>query len=75
MILVTGANGHVGNNLVRALLDRGHSVRAQAFGRMEHIDSLPIERVQADLRDPGAAHDLCRGVDTVFTWRGGSHSQ
>ncbi|MCK4795561.1 MAG: NmrA family NAD(P)-binding protein, partial [Desulfobacteraceae bacterium] len=26
--LVTGANGHLGNNLVRALVERGDTVRA-----------------------------------------------
>ncbi|WP_330213056.1 NmrA family NAD(P)-binding protein [Pseudomonas sp. Z18(2022)] len=28
LCLVTGANGHLGKNLVRALLEQGHTVRA-----------------------------------------------
>ncbi|MEO4017839.1 NmrA family NAD(P)-binding protein, partial [Pseudomonas rossensis] len=28
LCLVTGANGHLGNTLVRALLDQGYRVRA-----------------------------------------------
>ena len=35
MILVTGATGNVGRELVRALVDAGERVRASALGALE----------------------------------------
>ena len=39
MIVVTGAPGHIGNNLVRLLLERGQKVRCMAL-RGERATSL-----------------------------------
>ena len=51
--LVTGANGHLGNNLVRALLDRGETVRASVRNpdNQEPFVGLDCEIVGADLMD------------------------
>jgi dihydroflavonol-4-reductase len=64
--LVTGASGHLGANLVRALLDRGRQVRALIHETMAAIDGLSVEVVHADLLDREAVLRACRGVGTVF---------
>ena len=54
-ILVTGANGHLGTNLVSELLGAGHTVRGsvRSLGdavRTDHLRALgPVELVEADL--------------------------
>ncbi len=65
-VLVTGANGHVGANLVRALLARGDRVRALVRSRQDAIDGLPIEIVRGDVRDPDAMRHAMQGVEVVF---------
>jgi len=45
MILVTGATGHIGNTLVRALVGRGQRVRAML---LPGEDATPLEGVEAE---------------------------
>ena len=66
-VLVTGAAGHVGANLVRRLLDDG--VRVRVLLRREDnnqgLEGLDVERVFGDIRDLNAtrrAIEGCRGV-------------
>ncbi|HWP17525.1 MAG TPA: NAD-dependent epimerase/dehydratase family protein [Burkholderiaceae bacterium] len=66
--LVTGANGHLGNNVVRALLQRGMRVRA-GVRRLEEdgpFEGLACERVPAPLEDPDALRRALQGVDVFF---------
>ncbi len=69
-VLVTGANGHLGNNLVKALLDRGYSVRASVRDRNDHAKTsiLPadIELVSLDVRDAKRFEEAAAGIDTLF---------
>lgn len=65
-IAVTGANGHVGANLVRTLLAAGHDVRAITHSNRRGIEELPLEFVEADVRDPAALVDAFAGVERVF---------
>jgi dihydroflavonol-4-reductase len=64
-ILVTGASGHLGANLVRALLAQGREVRALIHHDRHAIHEFPLEIVEGDLRDPSAVHQACRGCHTV----------
>ncbi|MER6678035.1 NmrA family NAD(P)-binding protein [Streptomyces sp. NPDC000983] len=62
MILVTGATGDVGSEVVRALVDAGEPVRALV---REPAD-LPVEQAVGDLDRPDSLADALRGVRGVF---------
>lgn len=66
--LVTGANGHLGNTLVRALLARGHRVRAgvRDLGQHAPFEGVDCERVYAELRDHAAMRRALEGVDVLY---------
>ena len=50
-VVVTGASGHVGANLVRALLAQGRKVRAVVRDEAAALEGLDVERVEADVTD------------------------
>ena len=66
--LVTGANGHLGNNLVRALLENGETVRASVRNpnNKASFEGLDCEVVQADLMDKDSLLRALEGVDTLY---------
>lgn len=68
LTLVTGANGHVGNNLVRALLSHGENVRATVrnLANKEPFIGLNCELVQADLMNKESLRQALDGVDTLY---------
>lgn len=68
-ILITGADGLLGSNLVRELLSRGYSVRAviQPGCKSQTLDNLPIEKVECDLLDDSdGIPDALSGCDAVI---------
>jgi dihydroflavonol-4-reductase len=66
MVVVTGASGHVGGNLVRALLSRGRSVRAMIHRDRRAIQGLDVEQVQGDIREPGSLRRAFQGAEVVY---------
>lgn len=66
LVAVTGASGHVGANLVRALLERGATVRALVHGDDGGIKGLSVERVRGAVTDPDAVGALVKGAERVF---------
>lgn len=65
-VLVTGASGHVGGNLVRALLDRGRRVRVVVREDTRAVGGLPVERVTADTRRPDLVRAAVDGCEVVY---------
>ncbi|WP_162889984.1 NAD-dependent epimerase/dehydratase family protein [Streptomyces olivoreticuli] len=67
MILVTGATGHLGANLVRGLLAEGREVRVLVRGEAgPALDGLAVHRVPGDLRDPEAVGRAVTGCEEVY---------
>jgi nucleoside-diphosphate-sugar epimerase len=64
-VLVTGGGGFLGSHLAIRLHEMGHHV--SVLGR-RHYPNLPEDIIQhqADLRDPKAVSEACRGQDSVF---------
>ena len=67
-VLVTGASGHVGANLVRRLLDDGVQVRVllRNEGKNEAVDVLELDRAYADIRDLAATRRAMEGCQGVY---------
>lgn len=70
-VLVTGANGHVGNMLVRLLSERGYRIRASVRDLKDREKTRPladlgVELVQADLMQPETLRSAAEGVDGLF---------
>ena len=67
-VLVTGANGHIGCNVVRTLQGAGHEpvafVRASADTR--GLDGLELELARGDVRDRAAVRRAMRGCQFVI---------
>lgn len=72
MILVAGATGVLGSEIVRKLLGRGEKVRAmtRATSERETVDNLRkagAEIVVADLKQPATLAAASKGVDAVIS--------
>lgn len=66
--LVTGANGHLGNNLVRFLINKGIPVRASVrnIKDKEPFIGLDCEVVQADITDKKSLIKALQGVEVFY---------
>jgi nucleoside-diphosphate-sugar epimerase len=68
-ILVTGATGRVGSNLIRDLARTGHSCRAFVIPgdpQVKKLDGLNCEIAPGDLLDEQTIRRATRGVDAVI---------
>ncbi len=68
LAMVTGANGHLGNNLVRQLRARGQPVRAGVRDPAGNaaLHALGCEVVRAPLQDIDALRQSLHGVDVLY---------
>ena len=67
-VLVTGATGFVGSNLVAALLHEGCNVRIlrRRDSDLRALEGLEVETALGDVRDADSVHSAVKGCDTVF---------
>ncbi len=65
-VVVTGASGHLGANLVRGLLAAGHEVRCVVRRDTRALDGLPVVRVSGDVLDPASLGAAFRGAEVVY---------
>ena len=68
MILVLGATGHTGSEVVRALLERGQDVRVlvRDAAKSQRLFGDAVESAIGDLADPATVRAAMRGATTVF---------
>jgi dihydroflavonol-4-reductase len=64
--IVTGASGHLGANLIRALLSRKWDVKALVHHDTRALEGLDIERVHGDILDVNSLKNAFKGADVVF---------
>ena len=67
-VLVTGADGLLGSNLVRELLSLNYEVRVflHPASKSKTLDGLPIERVKGDLTSVADVEAAVNGCECVF---------
>jgi dihydroflavonol-4-reductase len=67
-VLLTGADGLLGSNLVRVLLQRGHAVRVLLWtnSSSKTLDGLDIERHYGDILSPETLDPAVSGCDAVI---------
>src|SRR5437016_6939787 len=66
--LVTGANGHLGNNLCRLLVARGEPVRAMIRPSADPapLAGLDLEIVRGDIMDPASTAHALEGCGRLY---------
>ncbi|MDO8526436.1 MAG: NAD-dependent epimerase/dehydratase family protein [Deltaproteobacteria bacterium] len=67
-VLVTGATGFIGSNLVRFLLKKNCSVRAliRPTSSLGNLKGLDVEKVHGDLRNKASLVKACEGCDQLY---------
>jgi dihydroflavonol-4-reductase len=63
---ITGASGHVGAALSRALLAAGEQVRLLVHEDTRALEGLAAQRVQADLADPDSLRRAFQDAEVVY---------
>ncbi len=65
-VLVTGASGFLGGNLIRRLLEQGCSVKGLCRRVQPELESLGVEMRYIDLSDASSVRSACQDTDTVY---------
>ena len=58
VIAVTGASGHIGNNLSRSLLEKGHEVRALIYKANQGLENVDVIRVKGSITKKSELNEL-----------------
>jgi len=65
-VVITGASGHVGANLVRALIDNGRPTRCLVHVHCRALDGLDTEIVRGNTSDTDSLCRAFEGADVVY---------
>jgi nucleoside-diphosphate-sugar epimerase len=67
-VLVTGATGFVGSNLVRKLIGKGYAVTClvRSTSKTRVLETLPVKLLIADLENPASIRSAVQGIETVY---------
>jgi len=65
-IAITGASGHIGANMCRSLLEKGHVINALIHAYRESLEGLDVHQVKGDLLNPGSLDSLLDGAEIVI---------
>lgn len=66
LILVTGASGHLGNNIVRLLIEKGYKVRGLVRSDRQPLEGLNCEIVRGDVLQIDTLERAYHGVSYVI---------
>lgn len=64
--VVTGASGHVGANLVRALVNKNRPVRALVHENRISLQGVDVDIVRGDVCDPDSLRHAFSGAEVVY---------
>jgi uncharacterized protein YbjT (DUF2867 family) len=72
MILIAGANGHIGKALVKKCRERDLSARCLDMHplTLERCDTAKMERIQGDVTNLNTTREAVKGVETVLSVMG-----
>lgn len=65
-VLITGASGHIGANLVRALIEKNQPARCLIHKTTKAVEGLNVEKVSGDICNPDSLYRAFEGVDIVY---------
>lgn len=66
VIAITGANGHVGVNLCKALIEQGYEVRALVHKNSQGLEKLDVKLFKGDLLNKESLIPFMNGAEIVF---------
>lgn len=65
-IAITGANGHIGANLCRQLLEKGHRINALLYKDNRALKGLDLRLIKGDVMDTATLAELVKGCEIVM---------
>lgn len=65
VVVVTGANGHIGNNLCKDLVAHGYSVKGTVRS-MDKAPDIKMDFIEADVLKPGDWPEVLKGTTGLF---------
>ncbi len=66
IISITGASGHIGNNLCRALIKEGHQIKVLINKSEKSLQNLNVHKIYGDILNSQVVDELIEGSDYVY---------